>query len=436
MSNLPKGLDAWPTGVRKHGNKLRINFMFKGVRCQESIEGISNITKSAVMYAANKRSTIMTEIKENRFDYALHFPESSNAKLFSGWGGSDIKRTVAKGVERWLEVAQATHAKATYKGYYHKAQHVLNYFGDVRRIDAVTNSDLKLFRSHLLTEKEKKGAGLETKTVNDVFTVVRGVFNDAYEDGVIKNNPVQRIKNLKLPKHSEEADPFERHELTIFENATNIKEQLKNLVLFNCWAGLSVSEVMALAWEDVDFHNWTIKIQRARVNEEYKVPKEVSRERTIELIEPAIQFLKIQKALTFMLKPSDIKVKQRDNTKQLEQSVRFVFINEINDTPWHQASIGRAFATLSRLTGVRYRSPNQCRHTFASQCLSNYVPMEWLARQLGHSDTSMIKKHYARWIPSDTKSMAGMVSGMLGFSEDIKGHKTLENVPNSFQGGV
>jgi integrase len=46
--------------------------------------------------------------------------------------------------------------------------------------------------------------------------------------------------------------------------------------------------------------------------------------------------------------------------------------------------------------------------------------MEWLARQPGHSDTSMIKKHYARWIPSDTKSMTGMVSGMRGFSEDIK----------------
>lgn len=33
-------------------------------------------------------------------------------------------------------------------------------------------------------------------------------------------------------------------------------------------------------------------------------------------------------------------------------------------------------------------------HTFASQLLSNDVPLEWVAQQLGHSDTTMIKKHY------------------------------------------
>jgi integrase len=47
--------------------------------------------------------------------------------------------------------------------------------------------------------------------------------------------------------------------------------------------------------------------------------------------------------------------------------------------------------------------------------LSSYVPVEWVARQLGHADTSMVRKHYGRWIPKDTKSMAGHVSKMLGF---------------------
>ncbi|MDH4608121.1 integrase [Pseudomonas sp. BN102] len=64
---------------------------------------------------------------------------------------------------------------------------------------------------------------------------------------------------------------------------------------------------------------------------------------------------------------------------------------------------------------VRHRGPNQCRRTFASQALSCYVPVEWVARQLGHTDTTMVKKHYGRWIPSDTRSMAGIVSQMMGF---------------------
>src|SRR5690606_11643751 len=47
---------------------------------------------------------------------------------------------------------------------------------------------------------------------------------------------------------------------------------------------------------------------------------------------------------------------------------------------------------------------------FASQMLSNFVSMEWVARQLGHTDTTMVKKHYGRWIHTDTPNMADQVS--------------------------
>lgn len=64
-----------------------------------------------------------------------------------------------------------------------------------------------------------------------------------------------------------------------------------------------------------------------------------------------------------------------------------------------------------------YRPPGKCRGTppFANQKLSSYVRVEWVARQLGHAATTMVRKHYGRWIPKDTKSMADIVSKMLGF---------------------
>ncbi len=48
---------------------------------------------------------------------------------------------------------------------------------------------------------------------------------------------------------------------------------------------MSVSELMALAWEDVDMSKdvWLLNVNRARVNNQWKCPKEVSRVRTIEL---------------------------------------------------------------------------------------------------------------------------------------------------------
>lgn len=67
--------------------------------------------------------------------------------------------------------------------------------------------------------------------------------------------------------------------------------------------------------------------------------------------------------------------------------------------------------------GIRHRGANQAPHTFASQALSSYLPIEWVARQLGHSDTTMVRKHYGRWISKDTKRMADIVSKMIGFDQ-------------------
>ncbi|PTS83982.1 hypothetical protein DBR00_11410 [Pseudomonas sp. HMWF032] len=54
-------------------------------------------------------------------------------------------------------------------------------------------------------------------------------------------------------------------------------------------------------------------------------------------------------------------------------------------------------------------------NAFLRDSLSSFVPMEWVARQLGHTDTTMVKKHYGRWIPRDIKSMTHSVSKMMGF---------------------
>jgi integrase len=50
--------------------------------------------------------------------------------------------------------------------------------------------------------------------------------------------------------------------------------------------------------------------------------------------------------------------------------------------------------------------------------------MERVARQLGHTDATMVKKHYGCWIQKDTPNMAGKVSQTLGYTADRNG---LEN---------
>jgi len=379
------------------------------VRCSELIP--APVTKSSIAYAQHKLSVIKTEIREKRFDYSRHFPDSPRAAVFAGLSTNDRNRTVGAGVQRWLQVHETGAAASTYKGYKHKSQHVTAKWDKVRIAD-VTKTDIKLFQSELLRKD------LSPKTVNDIFTIVRGVWSDAFDDGVIQLNPLDRIRNVQRDE-GDSADPFTRDELARIQKVKTRRQSDINMIMFACWTGLSVSELIALAWEDIDTERWTVRVQRSRVNTEYKVPKEKSRIRDVELVDEAINWIKRQKQRTYLLEPIEIRARQRDNITQKTEQVRFVFLNGASSQPWHASSVSRWFTSHLKRAGVRHRGPNQCRHTFASQCLSHFVPMEWLARQLGHTDTTMIKKHYGRWIPENTPSMAGLVSEMLGFRKKL-----------------
>jgi integrase len=61
-----------------------------------------------------------------------------------------------------------------------------------------------------------------------------------------------------------------------------------NMMGFAFWSGLRISELIALAWEDIDVKTGTVKVCRARVNGPYKQTKIKRSTREVELIDPAI----------------------------------------------------------------------------------------------------------------------------------------------------
>lgn len=163
-------------------------------------------------------------------------------------------------------------------------------------------------------------------TVNDIFTVVRGVWANAFQDGLIRANPLERITNVERDALEDTADPFTREELERIAAVNTTRRGDINMIMFCCWSGLSLSEVIALAWEDIDTVSWKVKVNRARVLNQYKVPKERGRVRIIELIEPARLWLKDQMQYTMMQLPIELNVKQRDNITTKKESVRFCFL--------------------------------------------------------------------------------------------------------------
>lgn len=61
--------------------------------------------------------------------------------------------------------------------------------------------------------------------------------------------------------------------------------------------------------------------------------------------------------------------------------------------------------------GLRYRTPEQLRHTWASIMLSRNAPLLYVAEAGGWASANVLLKVYARWMPSQTAVVFGVDQG-------------------------
>lgn len=181
--------------------------------------------------------------------------------------------------------------------------------------------------------------------------------------------------------------------------------------------------MIALAWEDVDLNLGEVTVNRSRVEGNWKTPKERCRKRRLELTDQAIDVLVRQKEITGSFDPIRIEVTQQDNKTIRSEHIHPVFVRTHSQTPFPNdlAVRDRFFKAHLKKVNVRYRAPNNCRHTYASQMLTCGLPKVWVAEQLGHNNTDMIDKHYGKWIKEDAPGMAKLASRLITERETTVG---------------
>ena len=398
-----------PPGVDIHGKRLRIWFMFRGKRCRVVIDA-AVIDEQAIQGAARLRQQVVDGIRSGQFDYRRRFPHSKTAQALHAsevdqpqLGIGQAQRTpledmtVREGVAAWLETKRLATARSTYVNYVSKARHLLEALGE-RRLRDVSTQELQQLRSRWVRSRHNP-QGLSAKTVNDILTIVRGVWGDAASNDITGANRATGVSNHRLRKHSQ-ADPFTLEEMQQLLLAETDRRSMLRLLIANCWMGLSVSELLALAVEDVDLSRRKLHVRRAWVMGEYRVPKESTRERTIDLLEPAQRILHALLPAAAEAASSEITVTERDNLSVSMHRVRLLVRHPDTGQPWSTSTLNRWFRQHQEHAGVRPRGANQCRHTFASRALSSYAPMEWVIRQLGHRDAQMLHDHYGTWLPN------------------------------------
>ncbi|WP_318445234.1 site-specific integrase [Photobacterium leiognathi] len=147
---------------------------------------------------------------------------------------------------------------------------------------------------------------------------------------------------------------------------------------------MRTGEIDGLQWKDIDFVNKTIKVKQALSRNELKELKTESSYRDIDLIDHVVDAL-------------------QEHKKSKYTTSTFVFVNS-KGKPFCYPVVSRTiwYPTLDA-AGLRHRNPYQTRHTYATLLLASGESPEWIAKQMGHSTTTMLFRVYSRFVPNLTR---------------------------------
>lgn len=79
---------------------------------------------------------------------------------------------------------------------------------------------------------------------------------------------------------------------------------------------------------------------------------------------------------------------------------QYVFCTGAGGPLNHRNVTQRVWYPLLAYLGLEKRNPYQSRHTAATLWLASGESPEWIARQLGHANTSMLFRVYSRYVPN------------------------------------
>ncbi len=266
-----------------------------------------------------------------------------------------------------------------------------NVFNSVFRVMGLKESDKlkKITQERISRYHESALKHYKKNTIHNLNANLKSFLEFCEQEGFIEKSPYFAI-TLKNAKEAEAIEPFNLEEVkTIIENAQSLR--LKAFLMVAFFTGLRTGEQLALLWEDIDFNEKTITINKS-LNElgQITTPKNKPSIREVDLLEPVGKILK------------ELKESEPENKK-------FVFIS----MPKRSTMFQRAFRSLLRALNLKERKLYITRHTFASLMLSQGEEAMWVSKTLGHKDLNTTYKTYSHYIPKQDKERAKFLKGIL-----------------------
>ncbi|AUT00875.1 site-specific integrase [Nostoc sp. CENA543] len=226
---------------------------------------------------------------------------------------------------------------------------------------------------------------LSSTTLKERLFQIRSCCNWGISQGFLKVNPYQGVK--AQGRKRKEIKPFTIDEIRlIITGFETLYPHYSSFVKFLLITGCRTSEAIGLRWQHVDLVRGELIIKESLPKDPagngYKRKRKGTKTGTV-------RYLKLPDHLRSLLE--EIKPIEAIPDDLVFTSPRGKHID--GDT-----FRKNYWAKVLEYQGVEYRKPYCLRHTMASHGIEQGIPITGVAYLLGHSDTSMVMRHYGHMV--------------------------------------
>lgn len=243
---------------------------------------------------------------------------------------------------------------------------------------------------------------LKLKKYRLIFNYLQRIFKYAYVQEYIAKNPSEKVivptKKIKYKNRKTTKDFYSKRELEYFLKILKENESLKWYTVFRllAYSGIRRGEAMALTWEDVDFHENTLNIDKTLAQGEdnaliVQPPKSEESTRKISLDLGTLQALKQWK-----IEQAEFLLSLGFNAMQPNQ---LAFSNERNNSHLNLSAFRAALVRICKRNDLEMINIHGFRHTHASLLFEAGLQMEEVKERLGHSKIETTMDIYTHVTP-------------------------------------
>ncbi|MBQ7308268.1 MAG: site-specific integrase [Clostridia bacterium] len=292
-----------------------------------------------VLKLDNKTKTIYGRTKEDCFNNYQDFLKPKKITYsFEDW------------TKIWYQTYKSNNKDSTNK----QIISILNLYAKPlyeKSIEDITSIELQQI-INVLQKRTLKQASRLYITLNDIFT-------KAYNNRIVDFNPMLAVIRPKY--ESVVKEPVNNNVLEQIKKAVK-NTDIENLVLFCLYQGTRIGEALALEYEDIDFVNNKIIINKTNYKEHIGTPKTKKSNRVIPLFERTRELLNI-----------------KDNGRIFKINYNTAF---------------KRFKEITREHNLKDITFHTLRHCFVSQCNELGINQKQISEWVGHSSMKITDQVY------------------------------------------